>query len=204
MIDSTIGTQIDWEKVEGLVPVVVQNHQNGKVLMLGYMNQEALKQTLETKLVTFYSRTKKRLWVKGEVSQNTLGLVGLSLDCDQDTLLALVEPAGPTCHLGTETCFGQDFQSNLAMIEHLEAVIKQRQEQKPEGSYVTSLFDSGLARIAQKVGEEAVESVIAAMKMDDEELKNEMADLLFHMLILLREKQMSVKDILGVLEKRVG
>ena len=196
--------KIDWKKMDNLVPAIIQNARSGEVLMLGYMNADALKQTIETKLVTFFSRSKERIWVKGEVSKNTLSLVSIAYDCDGDAILVLAKPNGPTCHLGTKTCFSEDYQMPYKTIADLENTIQRRYEDKPEGSYVTSLFDSGLARIAQKVGEEAVESVIAAMKCDDEELKNEMADLLFHSLVLLREKNLSLSDVLAVLESRKG
>ena len=195
---------INWEKVNNLVPAIIQDNTSGQVLMLGYMNQEALDQTLDTKVVTFYSRSKKRLWVKGETSNNFLLLEEISYDCDQDALLVLVDPKGPACHKGTTTCFEKNYESSWHIVQYLEKKIAQRKEEMPKGSYVTSLFESGIKRITQKVGEEAVESVIASIANDDEELKNELADMLFHTLVMLKAKDMNISDVLGVLDQRKG
>ncbi|MDA7742323.1 bifunctional phosphoribosyl-AMP cyclohydrolase/phosphoribosyl-ATP diphosphatase HisIE [Francisellaceae bacterium] len=194
--------KLDWQKMDGLLPAIMQKHDTGEVLMLGYMNHEALQQTIDSGFVTFFSRSKNRLWVKGESSGHKLKVMNISYDCDGDALLVLAEPSGPTCHLGTTSCFSKSYEMPYKMLSKLEKVISQRNKDRPENSYVTSLFESGVARIAQKVGEEAVESVIAAMKDDQEELKNEMADLVFHALVLLREKGLSLSEVLSVLEHR--
>ncbi len=201
-INNTIVNKIDWQKMDNLVPVVVQCHSTGKVLMLGYMNQEALQQTLATKLVTFYSRSKQRLWQKGETSGNVLKLINIAVDCDGDSLLALAEASGPTCHIGSASCFSQGFVNHYEVLANLEKTIDKRKQQKPQSSYIANLFSQGLARIAQKVGEEGVEVVIAAMKNDHEELKNESADLIFHLLVLLAEKELSLQDVLQILDRR--
>jgi phosphoribosyl-ATP pyrophosphohydrolase/phosphoribosyl-AMP cyclohydrolase len=192
---------LNFEKSNGLVPAIVQNALTQKVLMLGYMNKEALEQTLETGLVTFYSRTKSRLWMKGEASGNTLAVKDIFVDCDNDTLLVQVEPAGPTCHTGDVSCFGETG-VGISFLSNLESIIKERKELGAEGSYTSSLFEQGLPRIAQKVGEEGTEVVIAALAESDTVLKEESADLLFHLLVLLREKNISLMDVIAVLSKR--
>ncbi len=197
-----IMNDINWKKVDNLVPAIIQDYYSGQVLMLGYMNQEALSETLKTKKVTFFSRTKNRLWVKGETSNHFLILKELSYDCDQDALLVLVEPKGPTCHKGTTTCFEKNYESPWHTVQYLEKTISQRKKEMPEGSYVTSLFKEGVNRITQKVGEEAVESVIASISNNDEELRNELADMLFHTLVLLEEKNMKISDVLAILDDR--
>lgn len=201
-MDKLILNKIDWQKMNHLVPVVVQCRTSGKVLMLGFMNEEALSQTMITGFVTFYSRSKQRLWQKGETSGNVLKLIDIAVDCDGDSLVALVDAVGPTCHKGTESCFDKTYDNSYGVLTRLENTIKQRKKDKPQNSYVTSLFASGVSRIAQKVGEEGVETVIAAMKNDLEELKNESADLIFHLLVLLREKELSLQDVISVLQVR--
>ena len=199
MIDINI---IDFNKSDGLVPAIVQDKYTAKVLMLGYMNKDALSQTLESGLVTFWSRSKNRLWQKGEESGNTLELVDLSLDCDNDSLLVSVIPTGNTCHKGTDTCWGFENKSNALFLEKLELVIKDRKENPSAGSYTSSLFAKGINKIAQKVGEEAVELVIEAKDDDRDLFLNEAADLMYHYLILLVEKGFSLKDVISVLESR--
>lgn len=199
MIDINI---IDFNKSDGLVPAIVQDKYTAKVLMLGYMNKDALSQTLESGLVTFWSRSKNRLWQKGEESGNTLELVDLSLDCDNDSLLVSVIPTGNTCHKGTATCWGFENKSNALFLEKLELVIKDRKENPSTGSYTSSLFAKGINKIAQKVGEEAVELVIEAKDDDRDLFLNEAADLMYHYLILLVEKGYSLKDMISVLESR--
>ncbi len=195
---------IDFSKTEGgLVPAIVQDAITKNVLMLGYMNQEAVDKTLETKKVTFYSRSKNRLWTKGEESGNFLNLVSMSVDCDQDTLLIKVYPVGPTCHKGTDTCWGEDNNESYGFISELEAIITERVVNKDTAnSYVASLFSKGINKVAQKFGEEAVEVVIEAMDKNDQLFKEESADLLFHYLMLLQAKGYRLKDIVTVLKKR--
>jgi phosphoribosyl-ATP pyrophosphohydrolase/phosphoribosyl-AMP cyclohydrolase len=188
---------------EELVPAIIQDAQTKTVLMLGYMNAEALKQTLDTKKVTFYSRTKKRLWMKGEESGNVLNLVSIKNDCDKDTLLIQVNPQGPTCHKGTDTCWKEVNNQEFGFLSKLEKVIQDRKE-KASGnkSYVASLFEKGINKIAQKVGEEAVEVVIEAKDNNDQLFLDESADLLFHYLILLQAKGFKLNDIVEVLKSR--
>jgi len=193
---------IDFAKyADGLVPAVVQDPSTGAVLMLGFMNAEAVAQTEATGRVTFYSRSKQRLWTKGETSGNFLDLVSITPDCDNDTLLINARPTGPVCHTGTETCFG-DGKSALAFLTELESIIASRAAEPAEGSYVSKLFAKGLNKIAQKVGEEAVETVIAAKDDDLDAFKNEAADLLFHYLVLLRAKGVELTDITSILKAR--
>ena len=199
---SDIKNAADWQKGDGLLPAVVQNPDNGAVLMLGYMNEDALAKTLETGKVTFFSRSKQRLWTKGESSGNVLHYVDVALDCDCDTLLVTARPEGPTCHNGTITCFNDDNPAPVLFLNDLADIINQRKSDMPEGSYTTSLFSEGKSRIAQKVGEEGVELALARMKNDKEEIANEAADLLFHMLVLLADADMSLGDVLTVLKKR--
>lgn len=188
---------------DGLVPAIVQDASTNNVLMLGYMNEESLKQTVETKLVTFFSRTKQRLWTKGEESGNVLNLVNIKVDCDNDTLLLRVKPVGPTCHKGTDTCWNENNSQNLGFLSELEAVIENRKNNASEDtSYVASLFAKGINKIAQKVGEEAIETVIEAKDSNDELFLNESADLLFHYLILLQAKGFKLNDIVDVLKQR--
>jgi len=195
---------IDFNKnKDGLVPAIIQDVNTKNVLMLGYMNEEAFKKTLYTKKVTFYSRSKQRLWTKGEESGNILHLVDYKIDCDKDTLLISVNPEGPTCHKGTDTCWGEKNTPHYGFLSALEKVISDRkQHSNSEKSYVASLFEKGINKIAQKVGEEAVEVVIEAKDENDNLFLNESADLLFHILILLRAKGFQLQDIIKVLEKR--
>ena len=196
--------KVDFTKnTDGLVPAIIQDSSTKSVLMLGYMNQEALDLTLSSRKVTFFSRSKQRLWTKGEESGNFLHLVEIKNDCDKDTLLVTVRPEGPTCHLGDDTCWGQTNDQHFGFLSELEAIISSRQENtQDEKSYVASLFRKGINKIAQKVGEEAVETVIEAKDNDDSLFLNESADLLFHYLILLRAKGFSLKDVVEVLEDR--
>lgn len=196
--------KVDFNKdPDGLVPAVVQDELTREVLMLGYMNYEALKQTLESRKVTFFSRSKSRLWTKGEESGNFLNLKHISVDCDQDTLLVQVQPEGPVCHTGTDTCWGEDNSSRFGFLGHLEDIIESRKNNADDqDSYVASLFRQGMNKIAQKVGEEAVETVIEALDDNDELFLNEGADLLFHYLILLKAKGFSMSDIEAVLRSR--
>jgi len=187
---------------QGLIPAIIQDANTNMVLMLGYMNQEAFDKTIATKKVTFFSRSKKRLWTKGEESGNFLNLVTIQNDCDEDTLLIKVIPSGPTCHIGTDTCWGEENSNNLAFLTQLESVIKQRRESGDEKSYVNDLFKKGINKIAQKVGEEAVEVVIEAKDNNNELFLNESADLLFHYLILLQAKNYQLKDVVEVLKDR--
>lgn len=203
---------IDFDKnTDGLVPAIIQDAITKNVLMLGYMNQEAYDRTLDSRKVTFYSRTKNRLWTKGEESGNFLNLVDIKLDCDQDTILVSVNPVGPTCHTGADTCWNEENTVSFGFLTELERVIANRKAQAegivgtPDGaraSYVSSLFKEGINKVAQKVGEEAVEVVIEAMDHNDVLFKEESADLLFHYLILLRAKGFELKDIVSVLEER--
>ena len=193
---------IDFNKhPDGLVPAVIQDDQTLKVLMLGYMNEEALQQTMKTGLVTFYSRSKERLWTKGEESGNLLDLKSLSVDCDNDTLLIRAHPRGPVCHTGSDTCWNERNHPD-EFLAYLEEVIELRRHSEDASSYVRQLFDKGQAKIAQKVGEEAVELVIEAMGNDDVRFRNEAADLLFHYLVLLNSKGYKLQQIKDVLKQR--
>jgi phosphoribosyl-ATP pyrophosphohydrolase/phosphoribosyl-AMP cyclohydrolase len=196
--------KVDFTKGDGLVPVVVQDNKTKNVLMLGYMNQEALTQTIETNKVTFFSRSKNRLWTKGEESGNFLNLINISNDCDDDTLLVKVDPVGPTCHKGTDTCWAEKNDlDTVQFLDNLENTISNRINNNDEKSYVSSLVKSGINKVAQKVGEEAVEVVIEAMDNKDDLFLSESADLLFHYLVLLQAKGYKLKDIVGVLKGRV-
>ena len=188
---------------EGLIPAIIQDAETKTVLMLGYMNADALEQTLESKKVTFFSRSKQRLWMKGEESGNVLNLFSISNDCDNDTLLVKVYPQGPTCHKGTDTCWKESNAQEFGFLSELESVITDRKENATEDkSYVASLFKKGINKIAQKVGEEAVEVVIEAKDNDENLFLNESADLLFHYLILLQAKGYKLNDIVNVLKSR--
>ncbi len=194
-----------WEKMDGLLPAIVQDAKTNAVLMLGYMNQEALQKTIDTKWVTFFSRSKNQLWVKGETSGNKLKLVTIKPDCDQDTLLITVDPIGPTCHKGSTTCFGdvdQSTQTDWQFLQSLETTIAERQQSASEKSYTAKLFAAGVSRIAQKVGEEGVEVAMAAIEKDADGLCNEIADLWFHVLILLRARDLSMSHVVAVLKHR--
>lgn len=193
---------IDFEKGDGLVPAIIQDWQTGKVLMLGYMNEEALNKTKADGKVTFYSRTKGRLWTKGETSGNFLKVKDITVDCDKDTLLIKANPIGPTCHTGSDTCFNEANGSNALFLHYLQDIISERRKSTADKSYTKSLFDKGINKIAQKVGEEAVELVIEAKDDNDDLFKNEAADLLFHLLVLLEAKGFKLEDIIGILADR--
>jgi len=191
---------IDFNKTDGLVPVIIQDEQTLEVLMLGYMNQEAYDKTVQENIVTFFSRSKNRLWTKGETSSNFLHVKTIDLDCDNDTLLIKVKADGPTCHTGSRSCFKTEYNQNF--ILQLEAIITDRYENPQEGSYINKLRTKGLNKIAQKVGEEGVETVIAALAETETDLINESSDLVFHLLVLLREKGLSLEQIAKNLEGR--
>ncbi len=193
---------LDWDKGEGLLPAVVQHARSGAVLMLGYMNRAALEESRRSGRVTFWSRSRQRLWTKGESSGHLLRLVGVRADCDRDTLLVQAEPEGPTCHLGTATCFGADSGLPLAFLAELDALVARRERERPPGSYTTRLFEGGLRRMAQKVGEEGVETALAAVAQDERALLEESADLLFHLLVLLRARGLGLGDVVQVLAAR--
>lgn len=195
--------KIDFTKNNGLIPAIIQDHETKTVLMLGYMNQVALDTTLETQKVTFFSRSKNRLWTKGEESGNFLNLVSIKNDCDNDTLLIQVNPVGPTCHTGSDTCWQEENNSSYSFLSKLENTIQERKENATsEKSYVASLFEKGMNKIAQKVGEEAVEVVIEAKDNNDDLFLSESADLLFHYLILLQAKGFKLNDVVEVLKSR--
>ena len=193
---------LDFSKMDGLVPAIIQDDKTQKVLMLGFMNEEAYNQTKETGKVTFWSRTKNRLWTKGETSGNFLNVVSMEADCDNDTLLIKVNPTGPVCHTGTDTCWGEKNENPLAFLGELQRFIEKRYEEMPEGSYTTSLFQSGVGRMAQKVGEEAVESVIEAMACNNERLIYEASDMIYHLMVLLTSKGLKFEDLATELQKR--
>ena len=195
--------ELNFDKNTGLIPAVIQDSKTKQVLMLGYMNQQALEATRKSGKVTFYSRSKQRLWTKGETSGNFLKLDSLQADCDGDTLLIQAQPLGPTCHLGTDTCFGSENTENgIQFLQELQKIIGNRKRTAPEGSYTASLFASGINRIAQKVGEEAVEVIIEAKESNTQKLKEETADLLFHLLVLLEHKEVSLTEVVDVLKSR--
>lgn len=197
--------ELNFDKSNGLIPAVIQDSKTNQVLMLGYMDRLALEETRKSGKVTFYSRSKQRLWTKGETSGNFLNLDSIQTDCDGDTLLISVRPQGPTCHLGTDTCFGSDNRENgIQFLQELQKIIKNRKETAPEGSYTASLFAAGINKIAQKVGEEAVEVVIEAKESDTLNLKEEAADLLFHLMVLLEHKEVSLDEVVDVLRERHG
>ncbi|EGQ9219193.1 bifunctional phosphoribosyl-AMP cyclohydrolase/phosphoribosyl-ATP diphosphatase HisIE [Vibrio parahaemolyticus] len=201
---SSLSERINWEKVDGLVPAIVQDFQSSQVLMMGYMNQDALAKTGETGQVTFFSRTKERLWTKGETSGNVLQLVNISLDCDNDTLLVRVNPIGPTCHTGTTTCWDGDAQeeSQMVWLHQLEQLLAARKSADPDSSYTASLYARGTKRISQKVGEEGVEVALAATSGDKAELVCESADLIYHLLVLLQDQGLSMYDVVNKLKER--
>lgn len=192
---------LDWDKNAGLIPAVIEDAVSGRVLMLAYMNRESLQKTLETKRVTFFSRSKGRLWTKGETSGNFLNLVDLTADCDKDTLLVTVNAEGPACHLGTTSCFG-DLQSRWQFLRDLEVLLASRKGADPATSYTASLYARGTKRIAQKVGEEGVETALAATVHDREELRNEAADLVYHLLVLLQAENLELADVIDILRER--
>lgn len=195
-------SRLDWSKGHGLLPAIVQHWLSGEVLMLGYMNREALAQTQAGGLVTFYSRSKQRLWTKGESSGHVLALKSIRIDCDADTLLVQAEPHGPACHLGTSSCFGETVRPTLGFLAELDALVARRHVERPAGSYTTRLFDGGMRRIAQKVGEEGVETALAAVAQDDAELLGEAADLVFHLTVALRARGLGLADVARVLAER--
>ncbi len=191
-MNSSDTSTLNWDKGSGLLPAIVQDAISGKVLMLGYMNREALQVTRDTQKVTFFSRSKQRLWTKGETSGHVLQLISIHVDCDQDTLLITANPVGPTCHTGTASCFGDDnftATENFAFLARLESIISQRISEKPEGSYTARIWEKGTARMAQKVGEEGVEVALAAVTQDKEHLISESADLVFHLALLLKAQR---------------
>jgi len=192
---------LDWDKNAGLIPAVIEDAVSGRVLMLAYLNRESLQKTLETKRVTFFSRSKGRLWTKGETSGNFLNLVDLAADCDKDTLLVTVNAEGPACHLGTTSCFG-DLQSRWQFLRDLEVLLASRKGADPATSYTASLYARGTKRIAQKVGEEGVETALAATVHDREELRNEAADLVYHLLVLLQAENLELADVIDILRER--
>ncbi len=194
--------QIDFDKGEGLVPAIVQHFATGEVLMLGYMNVDALAATRASGCVTFWSRSKRRLWKKGETSGHVLAVKSIRPDCDRDALLIEAEPRGPTCHLGMSSCFGADAKPPLAFLAKLDGLVARRHAERPAGSYTTRLFEAGTRRIAQKVGEEGVETALAGAGQDDAALLGEAADLVYHLIVLLRARGMSLADVAAVLEKR--
>lgn len=195
--------EVDFKKMGGLVPAIVQDADTKTVLMLGYMNEKALQKTIETKKVTFWSRSRNTLWTKGETSGNFLNLVDIKIDCDQDTLLVKAIPDGPTCHKGTDTCWAETNEKNpLLFFSFLQDFIEKRKEEMPEGSYTTKLFNSGVNKMAQKVGEEALETVIEACNGTNDKLVYEGADMLYHLLVLLTEKGLRIEDLAKELMKR--
>jgi len=207
--------KLDFKKMNGLIPAIIQDNQTNKVLMLGFMNEEALEKTQETGKVTFFSRTKKRLWTKGEESGNFLNVISITEDCDQDTLLIKVHPDGPVCHTGSDTCFQEkntkrhcegdspkQSEEDIMFLKQLQDFIVRRRLEMPENSYTTSLFNKGVEQIAQKVGEEAVETVIEAIRGNDERLLYEGSDLLYHLIVLLTYKGYRIEDLANELKQR--
>jgi phosphoribosyl-ATP pyrophosphohydrolase/phosphoribosyl-AMP cyclohydrolase len=192
--------QPDFSK--GLIPAIIQDAKTQKVLMLGYMNEEAYLKTIAEKRVTFFSRSKNRLWTKGETSENYLEVVNLQVDCDQDTILIQANPEGPTCHTGADTCFNEPNQDNAAWLDYLKHVIRSRKNETAEKSYTASLFQKGTHKIAQKVGEEAVELVIEALMKNDDLFKGEAADLIFHLLVLLEDRGIGLEEVIKLLQER--
>lgn len=194
--------KLDFEKMEGLIPAIIQDNYTNKVLMLGFMNEEAYNKTVETQKVTFFSRSKNRLWTKGETSGNYLNVVTINADCDYDTLLIKVNPTGPVCHTGADTCFGERNKEDIMFLKYLQNFIELRRQEMPEGSYTTSLFTKGVNRMAQKVGEEAVETVIEATNGTEEGFIYEASDLMYHLIVLLTSKGLRIEDLARELEKR--
>lgn len=194
--------ELDFEKMNGLIPAIIQDEHTQKVLMLGFMNKEAYEKTVETGKVTFFSRTKNRLWTKGETSGNFLNVVSIKADCDNDTLLIQAVPEGPVCHTGTDTCWGEKNEQDVMFLKELQDFIDKRHAEMPEKSYTTSLFKSGVNKMAQKIGEEAVETVIEACNGTDERLIYEGADLLYHLIVLLTSKGYRIEDLARELKER--
>ncbi len=195
-------SKLDYSKLNGLVPAVIQDARTKNVLMVGFMNEEAYNKTVESGKVTFFSRTKNRLWTKGEESGNFLNVVSIQQDCDNDTLLVMAIPAGPTCHKGTDTCFGTENKAGVQFFEYLQDFIERRHREMPEGSYTTSLFQKGINRMSQKVGEEAVETVIEATNGTDDRLIYEASDLMYHLIVLLTSKGHRIEELAEELKKR--
>jgi phosphoribosyl-ATP pyrophosphohydrolase/phosphoribosyl-AMP cyclohydrolase len=196
--------KLNFEKMNGLIPAIIQDATTRQVLMLGYMNKEALAKTLEGRRVTFWSRTKNRFWQKGETSGNVLEVASVKADCDGDALLVYAHPTGPVCHNGVHTCFGEEKADEVTSVfGRLENTIRNRRQHRPEGSYTAKLFQQGTGHIAQKVGEEAIETVVAALQKDREALKEESADLLYHLIVLLEDQGVRMVDVAGVLRKRM-
>lgn len=194
--------ELDFEKMNGLIPAIIQDNYTQKVLMLGFMNKEAYEKTVKTGKVTFFSRTKNRLWTKGEQSGNFLHVVSIKADCDNDTLLIMVHPDGPVCHTGTDTCWGEKNEQDIMFLKELQDFIDRRRQEMPDKSYTTSLFNSGVNKMAQKVGEEAVETVIEACNGTDERLIYEGADLLYHLIVLLTYKGYRIENLARELKER--
>ena len=194
--------ELNFEKMNGLIPAIIQDNYTQKVLMLGFMNKEAYEKTIETGKVTFFSRTKNRLWTKGETSGNFLHVVSVKADCDNDTLLIMVTPEGPVCHTGTDTCWGEKNEQDIMFLKELQDFIDKRHAEMPEHSYTTSLFKSGVNKMAQKVGEEAVETIIEACNGTDERLIYEGADLIYHLIVLLTSKGYRIEDLARELKER--
>ncbi|UXI67104.1 bifunctional phosphoribosyl-AMP cyclohydrolase/phosphoribosyl-ATP diphosphatase HisIE [Tahibacter amnicola] len=193
---------LDWAKGDGLLPAVVQDWRSGRVLMQGWMNAQAYAATVESGRVTFFSRSKQRLWTKGESSGHWLTVEAIEVDCDADSILIQARPHGPTCHRGTDSCFGEGQGSPYAFLAELDALVQAREKERPSGSYTTQLFEGGIRRIAQKVGEEGVESALAGVAQDDAALTGEVADLLFHTIVLLRARGLSLADAVAELARR--
>ncbi|BDH45254.1 histidine biosynthesis bifunctional protein HisIE [Salmonella enterica subsp. enterica serovar Choleraesuis] len=203
MLNSQLESQLDWEKTDGLIPAVIQNAQSGEVLMLGYMNREALAETERSGNVTFWSRTKQRLWTKGESSGHFLNVISITADCDNDTLLVLATPQGATCHLGNSSCFaGEKAKPQWLFLYELEQLLAARKNADPQSSYTAKLYASGTKRIAQKVGEEGVETALAATVHDREELVNEASDLMYHLLVLLQDQDLELGTVIDNLKSR--
>ncbi|MDR4932117.1 bifunctional phosphoribosyl-AMP cyclohydrolase/phosphoribosyl-ATP diphosphatase HisIE [Segatella bryantii] len=195
--------EIDFKKMNGLVPAIIQDYKTKNVLMLGFMNEESYNKTIETKKVTFWSRSRNCLWTKGETSGNFLNLISIKVDCDNDTLLVEVIPNGPTCHKGTDTCWGEENKYNpILFLSELQDFITKRHQEMPEGSYTTALFNKGVKRIAQKVGEESLETVIEAVSGTEEKLVYEASDILYHLIVLLEAKGLRIEDVAAELLKR--
>ncbi|NQU88063.1 MAG: bifunctional phosphoribosyl-AMP cyclohydrolase/phosphoribosyl-ATP diphosphatase HisIE [Mariniphaga sp.] len=193
---------IDFSKLNGLIPAIIQDAQTNKVLMLGFMNEEAYKKTVDSGKVTFFSRTKNRLWTKGEESGNFLNVVNILSDCDNDTFLIKANPVGPTCHTGSDTCWNEVNKNDIGFLSYLQDFISKRKEEMPEGSYTTSLFEKGTRKITQKVGEESIETIIGAMANDDENMIYEAGDLLYHLIVMLTHKGYRIEDVVSELKKR--
>lgn len=194
--------ELDFAKGDGLIPAIIQDYKTNKVLMLGYMNEEAYNKTVEDNLVTFYSRTKNRLWTKGEESGNFLKVKKIHVDCDNDTLLIKVKPKGPVCHTGSDTCWNEKNKEDVMFIKHLQDIIEKRKKEMPEGSYTTKLFNRGINKITQKVGEEASEVIIDALNGTDEGMVMEAADLMYHLIVMLTYKGYRIEDVAKELKKR--